>query len=363
MELLREAWQGLVEWVAGGGLLMTAIAAAPFGLFLWRFLHRWWGERRSLWLGVTFLGTIVFGTLFVTYLAIALPGFQPLMLVAVVLCVLLVLLLLAAPVMFVVLLFGSGIRLVRREGFRPTNALSLGLGVVIVAYVFVWPSVRRALPSMPALDWLFGVAAFAVEFTSILFVLYLVTSWLNQRPRRGVRYDHVVVLGAGLMPDGSLTPLLAGRVSKGMECCSQSPGCVLVTSGGQGPDEVRSEGSAMREYAIENGLPASDVIAEEASTTTRENLLLSWRLMGDDPGRVLVVSDDYHVYRALLIAKHLGLACDGRGARVRLYFSLNAFVREFVAFLVIWKRPYAVTIAVFGALQLAIALLRVVLAA
>ena len=57
-------------------------------------------------------------------------------------------------------------------------------------------------------------------------------------------------------------------------------------------------------------------------------------------GRLLVVSDDYHVFRALLIARALGIAADGAGAKVRLYFALNALVREWVAYVCLKRAAF-----------------------
>lgn len=53
-----------------------------------------------------------------------------------------------------------------------------------------------------------------------------------------------------------------------------------------------------------------------------------------------MVSDDYHVFRALLIARALGIAADGAGAKVRLYFALNALVREWVAYVYLKRAAF-----------------------
>ena len=92
----------------------------------------------------------------------------------------------------------------------------------------------------------------------------------------------------------------------------------------------------MRAFALAQGVPEEAILVEDRSTTTRENIAFSEALREKEglvsEGRLLVVSDDYHVFRALLIARALGIAADGAGAKVRLYFVLNALVREWVAY-------------------------------
>ena len=92
----------------------------------------------------------------------------------------------------------------------------------------------------------------------------------------------------------------------------------------------------MRAFALAQGVPEDAVFVEDRSANTRENLAFTERLREQEEltseGRLLVVSDDYHVFRALLITRTLGIAADGAGAKVRLYFALNALVREWVAY-------------------------------
>ncbi len=73
-------------------------------------------------------------------------------------------------------------------------------------------------------------------------------------------------------------------------------------SGGQGPDELMAEGQAMANYAFEQGTPVEDIVIENQSTNTEENLKFSYALM--KPGsRFALVTNYYHVFRALLLAR------------------------------------------------------------
>ena len=91
-------------------------------------------------------------------------------------------------------------------------------------------------------------------------------------------------------------------------------------------------------------MPAEAILVEDKSTNTQENLQFSSRLFaerdGGNAGRILVVTDNYHVFRALLITRELGIPADGVGSHVRLYFSLNALVREWVAYVSLRRAFY-----------------------
>lgn len=339
-------------------LLMALLCVAPVAFAIVRVR-----EERTLWLGFWALAgaaslVVLVEVLLVGYLPL---GDHPLAQTAnlVVLGILLVMLL-AFPVVLVVTLIVTGVRLIRREGVRPANLLSLGLGVAMVAYVLVWPLLRGRLTGLPVLgsvlDLLFGIASSLIGVAGVAFTLYTVSGLVAQVPHPLRRYRYVVALGSGLIDGRRVTPLLAHRVDRAIWAWRRNPGSTIVMSGGQGPDEAVSEASAMRDYAIGQGVPAEAIVCEERSRNTRENVRFSHDLIranggeGRGPakdGRILVVSDDYHVFRALLLTREAGFRADGIGSHVRLYFSLNALVREWVAYVVQRKRAFtAITVVV-----------------
>lgn len=144
--------------------------------------------------------------------------------------------------------------------------------------------------------------------------------------------DYLVVLGAGLNGE-EVTPLLANRIKRAIkewEKRDRKP--KIIMSGGQGPDEVIAEGEAMKAYAIKMGVPEESVIVENKSTTTRENLEFSYALMEGSAPRFAIVTNYYHVFRALILARQLGISCIGYGANTKFYYSLNAYIREYIGY-------------------------------
>lgn len=333
--------------MAVDSIVVAAIVVAGLcQAWFWRLHVR---EQRSLWYGLSFLFALVTALCALeVWLGFSFPfDEQPVLQnVNLFVVILFVAALLVFPVALVVTLIVSGVRLIRREGANPRNMLSLGLGVLMVVYVAVWPATRRFLVGIPVLgrvlDAVFGFAAILLGIAGVAFTLYTVSGLLAQIPHPRRHYRHIVVLGAGLMPDGTLTPLLARRVERGVAMWRRNPGSVLVMSGGQGPDEVVPEAVAMRDHALSLGVPAECVMLEQRSRNTQQNLQFSARLLpeGGSKERMLIVTDDYHVFRALLISRALGVSADGVGSHVRLYFSLNALVREWIAYVSLRRRFY-----------------------
>ena len=141
----------------------------------------------------------------------------------------------------------------------------------------------------------------------------------------------MVILGCQVKPWGP-SILLQDRLDKALEYFEAHPDTVIVTSGAQGADEPRPEGEVMRDWLIACGAAPSDVLAETDSRSTRQNLQNAAALL--PPGaRVTVVTSDYHLPRALAIARDIGLDADGLPAPCRrgLSFWLKNHSRETLA--------------------------------
>ncbi|WP_131104101.1 ElyC/SanA/YdcF family protein [Ornithinimicrobium sufpigmenti] len=257
----------------------------------------------------------------------------------------------------------NGVVTVRREGLGALTVLPLVTAAAAVAVpVAVVVSILVGSRWWAAL----AVAVLAVSgYLGLLFVPFLVYGQWYARRRPDGPVDAVVVLGSRVFDD-RVPPLLAARVDRGIEVLheqlARDPGAptVLVCSGGQGPDETMPEGTAMARYAVEHGAPAERVLAETASRTTEENLVLSRQLLHDKGlGEVVVVvTNDFHAFRAGIIAREVGVVADVVGAPTARYYFPAAVLREFVGVLARTSRLHA---AVAGLLALVAAGLTVLL--
>lgn len=142
----------------------------------------------------------------------------------------------------------------------------------------------------------------------LFFVLFgCVISGMNKKPLKKV--DYVVVLGAQIKGT-NVSRSLGFRLDGAIEYYKENNDTTIVVSGGRGPDEIATEASVMRQYLLERGVPDEKIIVEDNSTTTKENLEFSKEIILNHckseklPG-VAVCSNNFHIFRALSLAKAL----------------------------------------------------------
>lgn len=119
--------------------------------------------------------------------------------------------------------------------------------------------------------------------------------------------DVAVVLGAGTY-DGEVSPVYRERINHGIWLYENGYVEKLILTGGYGEGSSISDAAAAGRYAVSAGVPETDILIEERSTITQENLLYAKELM-DEAGyeTALIVSDPLHMKRAMLLAKDTGL--------------------------------------------------------
>ena len=242
------------------------------------------------------------------------------------------------PVSLILVFFVEGIRVIRHEGIKPTNLLSMLFSVLLCIYLVVCPAIGNLGQNTSGIMLYTIISCIAVYVLSLLAVYSLsaVFNLFHLKKKRDA--DYIIVLGAGII-GSRVTPLLAARIEKGIELLCYNPNAVLIMSGGQGSGEDIPESEAMADYALDKGVSVEKIILEQKSVSTQENLCFSRELMNKQKPRIIIVTTAYHVFRALILAKQQGIRCVGFGAKTKWYFTLNAFIREFVGyFKLTWKK-------------------------
>lgn len=144
----------------------------------------------------------------------------------------------------------------------------------------------------------------------------------------------IIVLGACIRGT-SITGSLKRRLDKAASYLRDNPETRVIVSGGQGRGEDVTEASAMREYLIEREVLADRIVMEEKSKTTKENLEFSKELLKRGEKKVGIVTNNFHIYRAVKLAKIAGYKkVYGITAGCDPVLFFNYMVREFFA--VIW---------------------------
>ncbi|MFS1664326.1 YdcF family protein [Streptococcus sp. zg-JUN1979] len=310
-------------------------------------------ERRNLLIGFAFIVLLLGSLIFVLSLS-TLQEFYITYFILAIIAVILVLFILSGPFLFIAVCLYNGTKLLRREGLRVTNLLSLGLGLGIILYLFILPWMLEHFHLSGWFNLLYAYIGGILIYLLIQSALYTLSSVINFINLGKPSLDYIVVLGAGLIGE-SVTPLLAARIDKGILLLDKHPESKLILSGGQGPDEVISEARAMANYALEKGISKERLILEAQSRNTYENIRFSSELM-PEKASFAVVSNYYHIFRALLLAKSQGIKCIGYGAKTKFYFSLNAFIREFVGYMVMTHYRHIALISIYTMCYIMIAL-------
>ena len=141
--------------------------------------------------------------------------------------------------------------------------------------------------------------------------------------------DCIIVLGAGL--DGETPSLtLTDRLRRTKEFMENYPESIAIVSGGMGSGETITEALAMERWLVAHGVEKNRIIKEEMATNTNENLLYS-KAIADSRGfeSFAIVSSDYHIFRARLLAKKQDIEAIMLSAKTTLpILRINYAVRE-----------------------------------
>jgi uncharacterized SAM-binding protein YcdF (DUF218 family) len=235
-----------------------------------------------------------------------------------------------------VFLVVNGVTMLRREGRRPANLLSLAAGLGIFGLV-IFGIISRLIDSRPLSALLTAIGG-VLTYVSFLFVCFLIYAFVYSRVRSSRKIDFVIVLGSGLR-GSRVPPLLASRLDRGKlvydRAIRKGRSTMMITSGGQGPGEDIPESHAMATYLIERGVPETQILREDRSTSTTENLLFSRALMVErvPKYRCLIVTNNFHAFRAALTARKVKVNGQVVGSPTARYYWPTATIREFVAIL------------------------------
>ena len=132
----------------------------------------------------------------------------------------------------------------------------------------------------------------------------------------GGDYDCILVLGAGLRSDGSPSDMLADRLKVAIDLYQTGVSEVILLSGDY-TDENYDEVSSMERYCLASGVPAEAIVKDGAGYSTYESMLNAKNSGKYD--KIIVVTQKYHLYRALYIAEGLGMTAHGADAALRNY--------------------------------------------
>lgn len=256
---------------------------------------------------------------------------------------------LTAPVMLLVagLIAFSNIWLMRHEGRRPQNMLGIGLAVAWVLglgsiMIIDTLLIGNGHPTVGR-DVSYSLA-YVLSFMECMLLSTIACTFLAARYKPPFDKDYLLILGCCIRDDGTLTPILKGRADAAIsfereQFAATGKHAKFVPSGGQGADEVISEAEAMKRYLLEQGYPEEQIVKEDKSVNTYQNIQFSRDRIKEDAKtlegvRAAFATTNYHVFRGYVLSKKHKLDAQGISAKTKWYFYPNAFLREFAGLLV-----------------------------
>ena len=242
----------------------------------------------------------------------------------------------------------SNIVLIRKEGRTLKNLLGLFLGIFICVFSllpnFVYGILMKSQvvniynlngPGPYIYNFIESLVYLGITYLECILIGTIIVAIMSVKKRISYDKDYMIILGCQIKKDGSLTPLLKGRVDRALSFRNEQlektgKDLIFVPSGGRGKDEIISEAEAMKKYLIENGIDKKNILIEDKSRNTYENISFSNKLITKKNANVGFSTTNYHVLRAGLIATEQGLKLEGIGSKTKMYFWINAFIREFI---------------------------------
>lgn len=150
-----------------------------------------------------------------------------------------------------------------------------------------------------------------------------------------VKPDCILILGAAVRPDKTPSPMLEDRLKRGIDIYNEYKINRILMSGDNRTKDY-DEVDVMKQYAIDKGVPARHIFTDPAGLSTYESIYRAKKMFGSK--KVVIVTQQYHLYRALYIAKRLGLDAYGvptmkkeySGQQARNFREVFARVKDFL---------------------------------
>lgn len=165
-----------------------------------------------------------------------------------------------------------------------------------------------------------------ILFSAIIIQLFFSIFILLYKPKnKYLDYDYIVVLGYVIKND-EINKTLMYRLSKALDMAKNYPKAKIILSGGKSASNTLTEAEVMKNFLLLKDIDEERIILEDKSTSTIENITNIKKVI--DSQRILLISSDYHILRALWICKNKGLYPDSAKALSPYSKYLNELLLE-----------------------------------
>ncbi|AZP04145.1 YdcF family protein [Jeotgalibaca ciconiae] len=239
----------------------------------------------------------------------------------------------------------------RRKSRKYLALVALSFLLLFLVVIVIWNKFTIQLRWIHSLEYLLAYVLIYMVFSFLLFVISVI---IHQFKQIQLSQDYLIVLGTGILPDGTVSKILQYRLDKALSFYKKQKEqgeepVTLIVSGGKGPDAPQSEAEVMKQYLIQKGMDPQNIIAEMNSVNTHQNFLFSKNIItkkkiGD---KGVFVTNSFHILRSSLYARQLGVDAIGIGAKTPWHYLPYALVREYIALLLIYRHFHIATALLF----------------
>lgn len=164
--------------------------------------------------------------------------------------------------------------------------------------------------------FLSGAAVFLIVISYVMITSKEEIASIEELKKAEEKADAVIVLGAQVKADGNPSAMLRERLDKGIEIYQSGLTDRMIMSGDHGSDDY-DEVNAMKNYAVEKGVPSEHIFMDHAGFSTYESMYRAKEIFQAE--KVIVVTQQYHLYRAVYDAKAMGLSSSGIACDTAVY--------------------------------------------
>ena len=213
--------------------------------------------------------------------------------------------------------------------FNIYNLIWIFIGIIF----FIIHLVKRKL--LIILNNMHKILKISLLILVIIFSLsFIITEILiisNAKTNHSENAIYLIILGAGLNKDTpSLT--LTKRIHTALIYSKNNQDVIIIASGGKGGNEIYSEAEVISKILQENGINSNRIIIEDKSRSTYENLKYSGNFIDNFDKKIVIVSSDFHLFRAKYIARKMGYKNIGTlASKTPSILLLNYYIREYFA--------------------------------
>lgn len=224
------------------------------------------------------------------------------------------------------ILAGDALAVMVSVSFELGAFLTMVIGLILLFWSVNYKRIKQSKGAVRFCQNLFKLAVVYVFIASAFLGIYGRVNDVDYTE------EYMIILGCGIK---NSKPMMAleERLDTALEYVEKNPDVKIIVSGGQGPNENMPEAEVMYNYLVQKGVKSENIIKESTSHNTYENYQMSSAMLGDNMknSSVVTVTNDYHMFRAKLYAKLLGIDTKTYGAKTNIYLVPVSYVRESLA--------------------------------